>query len=752
MRFVDRGAFGPVNHLFVTEEGFKNKESLVGFFASSEEKVSQSSMTTSDWVLWDEPITGALSELFEQRCAFCERSVSARDVGHTYRFRPVSEATPVQHTGTAHLYYLWLADAWQNLYCICHECRPENGTYFPVVSDQRAKLPNQEQLMMYSRQKDGNWPFYPLEERPVLLDPCIDQKLWRHFEFFGNGEVTGRDRRGRETIAHFSLNRPSLIDQRRDAFSEYIAEAFYTLEEMKQIFFGDLFDFGKSNFGGGWKILLRNLLANALDLRPSDDIAGRFDSLFARPDGRERFESAVEALSAPQKPLEIKSKPLETFTKIPSEVHIQNFKSLENLSFKLPTRATDEAASLLILGENAVGKSTILEAVAIALMGKARRQKLKLAAPDMVLNPRYMGAEGQQAPTQATVRLVYEDTHSQTLTLTSTARSKGAGFEVEGGENTLPLFAYGAFRHYLNAEKRFSQEKYVRSLFRPEHILSNPEKWLLRLSQDDFRMVARALRAVFSVEVEFDVLERDQKAKKVYVVAALDKQNGPKQRTPLSIVSSGFRSVMAVLCDIMQGLMDKRINQHFESLGSARGLVLIDEVEAHLHPRWKMSIMSGLRHALPQVTFIATSHDPLCLRGMKKDEVIVLERVSGAESGLDLPVFTQSNMDLPDHEFWTIEQLLTADFFQLRSTATDREKTMLEIERKLASGERDAQVETFLKEISDTLPIGDSEVHRLVQDAIADYLAARGGITAQKRASLRNATKRRIIRALKAAR
>src|SRR3546814_7015536 len=87
-------------------------------------------------------------------------------------------------------------------------------------------------------------------------------------------------------------------------------------------------------------------------------------------------------------------------------------------------------------------------------------------------------------------------------------------------------------------------------------------------------------------------------------------------RTPLSIVSSGFRSVLAMICDVMRGLLGTE-DEKGSSLANARALVLVDEIEAHLHPRWKLRIMKGLREALPNVTFIVTTHDPLCLRDRK---------------------------------------------------------------------------------------------------------------------------------------
>lgn len=346
--------------------------------------------------------------------------------------------------------------------------------------------------------------------------------------------------------------------------------------------------------------------------------------------------------------------------------------------------------------------------------------------------------------------VTYDEDRQKTLTIRRDNHNANAGFNDDGIKNALPVFAYGAFRQYLGTERRHARHRHVRSLFEPDELLSNPEKWLVRLNHDDFEMVARALRDVFSIEGGFDVLERD--AGEVYIVGAIGTQpDAPKTRTPLSLVSSGFRSVLAMLCDIMHRLMNKKINPTFQTLDTARGLVLIDEIEAHLHPLWKVSIMSGLRSALPGVCFIATSHDPLCLRGMGKDEVLVLERVREvSEQGL--PVHTQTLVNLPDNMDWTIQQLLTADFFQLQSTDGDEaRKRQAEVEDKLARGVRpqdDEAVRSYLSEMSAALPIGDTDVHRLVQEAIANYLARRAEMTQTQLRKLRIKTKQRILAAL----
>ena len=128
-------------------------------------------------------------------------------------------------------------------------------------------------------------------------------------------------------------------------------------------------------------------------------------------------------------------------------------------------------------------------------------------------------------------------------------------------------------------------------------------------------MVARSLSVIFAVDSEIEIIER--KDGKCYVLAYYDHQGRRRrERTPLEIVSSGFRAILAMACDIMRGLMEE---PNFQSIVNARAVVLVDEIEAHLHPRWKLAIMASLRKAMRNVTFIVTSHDPLCLRGMTSD-------------------------------------------------------------------------------------------------------------------------------------
>ncbi len=765
MRFVERDRVPPPRW-FYTKEAEQNRRDLQDFFSQTFEgltqtRVDEPAMKTAEIGL-EQGLRDNLVTLFDECCAFCETRVG--DDAHVHRFRPIANAEPAVDTSTSHLYYAWLAEAWQNLYPICNDCRPDRTEYFPVKNDRRAPLPGPEAFEAFVVREDGRWPEFPLKEAHVFADPCYDEKLWRHFRFLPHGMIIGRDRTGRETIAQFKLDRNTLTRDREAAFRT----RQFALEDVlagtsdatpDRILGPDI-----AGFPGASLIYFREVLGIALGkARPSANIAGAIEQLTKLPDALDRLIDAIARLDAEEMDLIAhEAADPEELTRagyyapppssaLPAHLAIRNYKSLEKIDLSVPdapqTRTGSTAPSMLILGENAAGKSTILEALALALTPPGTRRMLRLDPSKLVLNPKFMGSN-DPAPETAEITLTFPGGATRALNIRACGDA-GAGFSEDGAASDLPLFAYGAFRQYLDAERRNTRHRHIRSLFEPDELLSNPEKWLLRLSPSDFSMVARALRKVFSIEASYDVLARD--ADGVYVVSPMG-TDGTSSRTPLSVVSSGFRAVLAMLCDIMQGLMNPKINSDFESLETATGLVLIDEIESHLHPRWKVSIMTGLRKALPQVCFIATSHDPLCLRGMHKGEVLVLERVTEpSEQGL--PVTTQALVDLPDNQNWTIQQLLTADFFQLRSTeAVDSERNRAAAEDALARGERpedNPNIRAYLAEISATLPIGDTEVQRLVHEAIADYLAERRTATRARIGTLRDATKARILKALR---
>jgi predicted ATP-binding protein involved in virulence len=443
-------------------------------------------------------------------------------------------------------------------------------------------------------------------------------------------------------------------------------------------------------------------------------------------------------------------------------IHIRNFKAIEQLDLKLkeaPARSLARSEplvpALVILGENATGKSSILEAVALTLVPAAVRNALNIPLAELVMDPAQLGVDGADQATRAQIRIELSNQHWVELAIDQQAHAHTSNLDNQ----QVPVFAYGAFRRFTRSSQRITPHAHVRNLF-DGNVLSNPEPWLSQLRQDRFDMVIRALREVLAIDGDFDVIQRAQDSGTLYMVSAVSEPDGALRfnRTPLHAVSSGYRSMLAMICDILKGLMNANINPGFESFQSARGVVLIDEIEAHLHPRWKVQVMSRLRAALPNMTFIVTTHDPLCLRGMEQGEVVVLQRIASAHSQAQrqMPITIESMAELPPVADLRLEQLLTSDFFQMLSTddahADRRLARIADLMAAHARGELSAEdervLQEFNEEITSALPIGSSEVHQIVQLAVGEYLAKRRAASSQRLRDLRRAAKDQILAAL----
>jgi energy-coupling factor transporter ATP-binding protein EcfA2 len=638
--------------------------------------------------------------------------------------------------------YGWLADAWQNLYPICDDCRPTQLNHFPVAGT-RVPLPTAEVYQAYVKAGDGRWP-HPvysanwaegIVETPLLLDPCLDSDLSTHLSAEADGTWASASAMGLETIRHFRLNRPALVEARLAAMTHEearLAEAAAAL----------LADPGAD---------LSDIFAQV------GEYAGFLEDIARRralgPDAPPRNMPGGPGLDVP--PV-LQTPPVFSDPPALTRIEIRSFKAIEKLTVTLPEKAApqDPTPALLILGENAAGKSSILEAIALTLASATARDALVPDPASLLLDPVFLGGtEGRRTEGLVRVTLRHRDGKTRTRTL----RLGPAGWSgPREALKDLPIFAYGAYRHYLKDFRDWVPETGLVSLFRSDNLLSNPEKWLVSLNEDTFNAVISALRDIIGAGGGFEWIERTDRG--CMVVTYPEGKGGPRTQTPLSSVSSGFRTILALTCDVMRWLMDPDRSWSFATLREARGIVLIDEVEAHLHPRWKLQIMSGLRQALPHMTFIVTTHDPLCLRGMRNGEVMVLQRVPRLAGSDGLPVKVEQLTKLPDISNLTVEQLLTSDFFSVFDPDDSRRaKRLAELadslvktrtESPASQGLRRELREMIASDVNDALPVGRNDVAMLVQEAVADYLVKRQRAAWADRIMLRDETRARIVRIL----
>ena len=91
----------------------------------------------------------------------------------------------------------------------------------------------------------------------------------------------------------------------------------------------------------------------------------------------------------------------------------------------------------------------------------------------------------------------------------------------------------------------------------------------------------------------------------------------------LSQLSDGERSFLAIICDLSRRLA--LANPLLENPLCGAGVVLIDELELHLHPKWQREVTGKLRKTFPNIQFIATTHSPFVIQALKPGELINLD-------------------------------------------------------------------------------------------------------------------------------
>ncbi|HYR27379.1 MAG TPA: AAA family ATPase, partial [Thermoanaerobaculia bacterium] len=206
---------------------------------------------------------------------------------------------------------------------------------------------------------------------------------------------------------------------------------------------------------------------------------------------------------------------------------------------------------------------------------------------------------------------------------------------------------------------------------------------------------------------------------------------------PLKRLSEGYKTVVATGVDIMREML-----RYWPELESARGVVLIDELETHLHPRWKMRLVQRLRKAMPQVQFIATTHDPLCLRGMHDGEVAVLVR--------DEDHNVEQLRDVPNVRGLSVEQLLTSDFFGLFTTEDQAfEEELTRYIALAAKRDRTADEDEDLQQkrsvAKERMLVGSTPGSQVVYQAVNEFLLESRAKPVSARAALKRESVNKVL-------
>jgi uncharacterized protein (TIGR02646 family) len=622
-------------------------------------------------LLGETALVSALLKLFEGKCAYCESPLeSGFDID---RFRPPREAMDMSgHMDDPDLYW-WLAYDWENLYPACPGCSTAKGSRFPVRG--RRAQPETRGVELS-------------EEQRLLLDPCVDDPEGE-LRFSVDGTVAGVTERGQISVEVFALNRRELVRARRSA-AEAMLEQLVTLP-------------AKEIEAKGRKL--------APDAAP---FAAMHRQLISQHLGREPVKLRVSARSKAQ-----------SGAVWLERVHLENFRSIRRLSIEFPEHeaGSDHEPWLMLLGVNGVGKSSVLQAIALPFMTPADRRRYIPDASIMV-NRNSGEPEGH-------VQLDFSNGARAQLRF----RKGRPDFITEGKSPLLNVYAFGSTRLPPPPGARHEDRPRpvrLNNLFDPRFPLTEAEEWLANANtvpSRTFTFLARALHQLLELD------EEDKVVRKSGQLAI--RQGGSSQ--PLSEFSDGYRSIVAFATDLMLNLSDR-----WDSIGSAEGLVLVDELEVHLHPTWRMTVVERLRNVFPRLRFIISTHDPLCLRGAQPGEVHVMRRDD------DTREVSVVQRDIPPG--LTADELLTGSWFGMATTLDTDTIALIQEHGELLLKKRTPSVQRRRTTIEAQLrrrrgAYAESDDERLVRSVVAELRAEQPILTEEQRAAARDAVIQRARKA-----
>lgn len=637
-----------------------------------------------------------LHKVFYGKCGYCETKIDNPDDGTVDRYRPnngVRDKTEYYQD-----LYWWLTFEWDNLIYCCKECNQYKANYFPI-GGQRAITPKADILL----------------ETPLLLNPYLDATD-KHLIYDDNGEVFSNTIEGNQTIELLRLNRTFLVSERLSArisikeFVDNILEKKSDQVSNQKAYLKSVYEL--LDYSIDFLTYRRWVLQGELEVTP---FLGQILDL----EDYEEDKNWVEKIERPKK-RKLKGQVIITSDYFPIEyIHIKNFKSIDDLKIDFKENELNKKSWVFLLGENGVGKSSILQAIAVGL--KLDKKLVGPLIPSLI-------RKGKQ-----TSEIIIKEKDSENVIHTKLTRKDGS-IEQSGIFNSY-LIGYGSLRLSVDeidddSKKDISKISYE-NLFKPTKALNDVTKWLKSIHKNDIAFFNRIAYSIKQL-LPHDKSDTDLSIKNGEIILG-------NSNTLFTESSDGYKSTITLAIDIMMKLSNAQ-----SDMDKMAGVVIIDELGNQLHPRWQMRIVKQLRTVFPNINFIVSTHHPLCLRGSEKKEILLLRNINNE---------VISTTELPDPASLRVDQILASEFFGLSSLVDpeieakfNRYYKLLAMNDQISSEER-REIDQLKDQLRNKQQLGSSLREELMYTVIDKLLAEK--VTYDKKLLSRTELKQEVIQRVK---
>lgn len=344
-------------------------------------------------------------------------------------------------------------------------------------------------------------------------------------------------------------------------------------------------------------------------------------------------------------------------------INIENFHGFEKVRFEFNERFT------VLIGENATGKTTILDAISVAIGGfllgiddvDARNIRADEVRLKQIVHGKIATLEGQYPVKIECTSVVggqeLEWERSLNSKLGRTTRigankiieySRSLQKKVASGEEIiLPVFAYhgtgrlwahikdtedtlfetgSRFLGYKNCLNPISNEKLFLKWFKKMTLIEIQEE--IKLGQ--FNAVKNAIQECLK-----GLVAEGEKISDVKVTYNINRDElqitlEDGYRLPYSLLSDGYRNVIGMVADIAFRMAVLNPFLEEKAIIKTPGIVLIDEIDLHLHPEWQRKIIGDLKRVFPRIQFVVSTHSPFIIQSLEEGELRNLDKTVGS--------------------------------------------------------------------------------------------------------------------------